>query len=98
MPFDRHWNFHCGCGIARSGVRDRQNRNERGAIGFTFHGEHNARNAMRLYNVYTSGAALCRCFARFAEVAMPTRFKVLAVAAALMAGTSGAMYARVYVL
>jgi hypothetical protein len=49
---------------------------------------------MRLYNVYHSGAALCRCFARFGEVAMPTRFKVLAVAAALMAGTSGAAMAQ----
>jgi hypothetical protein len=49
---------------------------------------------MRLYDVYTSGAALCRCFVRFGEVAMPTRFKVLAVAAALMAGTSGAAMAQ----
>src|SRR6516162_2022644 len=40
MPLDRHRNFDRGCSIAGSGVRDRQNGNERGAIGFTFNGEH----------------------------------------------------------
>ncbi len=27
MPFDRHRNFDCVCGISRSGVRNRQNGN-----------------------------------------------------------------------
>jgi hypothetical protein len=39
-------------------------------------------------------AVLCRFFARFAEVAMPTKFKVLAVAATLAAGTSSAAMAQ----
>jgi hypothetical protein len=40
MPFDRHRNFDCACGISRSGVRNRQNGNERTAIGFAVDDEY----------------------------------------------------------
>jgi hypothetical protein len=39
-------------------------------------------------------AALCRFYASFAEVAMPTRIKLFAIVAALAAGTSSAAMAQ----
>src|ERR671937_879138 len=49
----------------------------------------------RLYcTALISAAARCRSFVWFAEVAMPTKFKVLAIAGALAAGTSSAALAQ----
>jgi hypothetical protein len=39
-------------------------------------------------------AALSRCFARFTEIAMPTKLKIFTIAAVLAAGTSSAAMAQ----
>ena len=57
-------------------------------------GLQHARNAIVCAALTTSMAALCRFFACFAEVAMPTKFKVLAAVAVLAAGTSSAAMAK----
>src|ERR1700755_2384401 len=53
-----------------------------------------ALNAIPVQTVGISVAALCRFCACFAEVAMPTKFKIFAIAAALAAGTSSAAMAQ----
>src|SRR6202040_4163739 len=53
-----------------------------------------ARNAIRLYSVDSLGSGALPFFACFAEVAMPTRFKIFAIVAALAAGTSSAAMAQ----